>query len=152
MMGAILHQVHQPYRPRLLAAEREARMQVQDADRPGCARFAHWAGSSASQASMATSASGSSIVGAWPTPATSTSRARGSRSEEHTSELQSLMRTSYAVFCLKKKTTQNENNNQAERISYHNKQSYNYNHKVNKKQTTNVQTKSKHMLSEKLKQ
>src|SRR3546814_7062664 len=29
------------------------------------------------------------------------------RSEEHTSELQSLMRTSYAVFCLKKKTTSN---------------------------------------------
>src|SRR3546814_3208948 len=29
-----------------------------------------------------------------------------SRSEEHTSELQSLMRISYAVFCLKKKTTQ----------------------------------------------
>src|SRR3546814_3630255 len=28
------------------------------------------------------------------------------RSEEHTSELQSLMRSSYAVFCLKKKTTQ----------------------------------------------
>src|SRR3546814_10132988 len=27
------------------------------------------------------------------------------RSEEHTSELQSLMRSSYAVFCLKKKTT-----------------------------------------------
>src|SRR3546814_9052347 len=27
------------------------------------------------------------------------------RSEEHTSELQSLMRTTYAVFCLKKKTT-----------------------------------------------
>src|SRR3546814_2418600 len=27
----------------------------------------------------------------------------GNRSEEHTSELQSLMRTSYAVFCLKKK-------------------------------------------------
>src|SRR3546814_8746538 len=27
----------------------------------------------------------------------------GGRSEEHTSELQSLMRTSYAVFCLKKK-------------------------------------------------
>src|SRR3546814_5478316 len=30
-----------------------------------------------------------------------------SRSEEHTSELQSLMRISYAVFCLKKKKTQN---------------------------------------------
>src|SRR3546814_8983838 len=28
---------------------------------------------------------------------------RGGRSEEHTSELQSLMRISYAVFCLKKK-------------------------------------------------
>src|SRR3546814_7133797 len=33
------------------------------------------------------------------------SRSSGSgRSEEHTSELQSLMRTSYAVFCLNKKT------------------------------------------------
>src|SRR3546814_4822857 len=31
--------------------------------------------------------------------------AAGRRSEEHTSELQSLMRISYAVFCLKKKTT-----------------------------------------------
>src|SRR3546814_3330743 len=32
-------------------------------------------------------------------------RLNGIRSEEHTSELQSLMRISYAVFCLKKKTT-----------------------------------------------
>src|SRR3546814_4633059 len=31
---------------------------------------------------------------------------RPHRSEEHTSELQSLMRTSYAVFCLKKKNKQ----------------------------------------------
>src|SRR3546814_13528128 len=30
-------------------------------------------------------------------------RVEGARSEEHTSELQSLMRISYAVFCLKKK-------------------------------------------------
>src|SRR3546814_9639571 len=30
------------------------------------------------------------------------------RSEEHTSELQSLMRISYAVFCLKKKTNRNQ--------------------------------------------
>src|SRR3546814_11330185 len=37
------------------------------------------------------------------------------RSEEHTSELQSLMRNSYAVFCLKKK----HNNNEEEK---HNKQ------------------------------
>src|SRR3546814_3417021 len=32
-------------------------------------------------------------------------RRRERRSEEHTSELQSLMRSSYAVFCLKKKKT-----------------------------------------------
>src|SRR3546814_10461689 len=38
------------------------------------------------------------------------SRATGPRSEEHTSEPQSLMRISYAVFCLKKKNTQNTNN------------------------------------------
>src|SRR3546814_4189369 len=35
------------------------------------------------------------------------------RSEEHTSELQSLMRISYAVFCLKK----NKNNNRNDEIS-----------------------------------
>src|SRR3546814_8726524 len=34
---------------------------------------------------------------------------RHSRSEEHTSELQSLMRISYAVFCLKKKKTNTKN-------------------------------------------
>src|SRR3546814_9837805 len=33
----------------------------------------------------------------------------GFRSEEHTSELQSLMRISYAVFCLKKKKHKNQN-------------------------------------------
>src|SRR3546814_9405626 len=32
-------------------------------------------------------------------------QSRAQRSEEHTSELQSLMRISYAVFCLKKKNT-----------------------------------------------
>src|SRR3546814_5921088 len=42
------------------------------------------------------------------------------RSEEHTSELQSLMRISYAVFCLKKKKKKNEkqrirNNNKKHR-------------------------------------
>src|SRR3546814_3629089 len=35
------------------------------------------------------------------------------RSEEHTSELQSLMRISYAVFCLKKKKHENKNNKTA---------------------------------------
>src|SRR3546814_5848065 len=37
------------------------------------------------------------------------------RSEEHTSELQSLMRISYAVFCLKKKNT--TDNNETQRIT-----------------------------------
>src|SRR3546814_9765143 len=36
----------------------------------------------------------------------------GERSEEHTSELQSLMRISYAVFCLKKKNKENEEKNE----------------------------------------
>src|SRR3546814_3691979 len=39
------------------------------------------------------------------------------RSEEHTSELQSLMRISYAVFCLKKKT--NKQKNQTEMNTLH---------------------------------
>src|SRR3546814_7851285 len=57
---------------------------------------------------------------AWATPAVRSDRRRAAgrhsgsdrtdaastvRSEEHTSELQSLMRISYAVFCLKKKNT-----------------------------------------------
>src|SRR3546814_6330951 len=37
---------------------------------------------------------------------------RGERSEEHTSELQSLMRISYAVFCLKKKKHKKKNSKQ----------------------------------------
>src|SRR3546814_10454515 len=43
---------------------------------------------------------GRHAAGALPPP-----RLQVRRSEEHTSELQSLMRISYAVFCLKKKTT-----------------------------------------------
>src|SRR3546814_6757070 len=38
-----------------------------------------------------------------------TDEKKGKRSEEHTSELQSLMRISYAVFCLKNKKTQHHN-------------------------------------------
>src|SRR3546814_9642130 len=38
------------------------------------------------------------------------------RSEEHTSELQSLMRNSYAVFCLKKKTSNNNNTSPSTQI------------------------------------
>src|SRR3546814_8729025 len=40
-----------------------------------------------------------------------------SRSEEHTSELQSLMRISYAVFCLQKKNT-THNTNDKENTKY----------------------------------
>src|SRR3546814_8476277 len=43
------------------------------------------------------------------------------RSEEHTSELQSLMRISYAVFCLKKKKTHNHKP-QAHRSNIHQNQ------------------------------
>src|SRR3546814_7825839 len=52
---------------------------------------------------------GPSVIGVrelyWPTRTLAEQgiAAAGDRSEEHTSELQSLMRTSYAVFCLKKK-------------------------------------------------
>src|SRR3546814_1456146 len=54
------------------------------------------------------------------------------RSEEHTSELQSLMRISYAVFCLKKKTkthrniTQPNPNQSTKRMHSHN--NYNTTH------------------------
>src|SRR3546814_10063478 len=44
-----------------------------------------------------------------------------SRSEEHTSELQSLMRNSYAVFCLKKKKTQKNKHQQPTHNHKHNK-------------------------------
>src|SRR3546814_950761 len=46
----------------------------------------------------------------WSSPgprwATASASCASTRSEEHTSELQSLMRSSYAVFCLKKNKTQ----------------------------------------------
>src|SRR3546814_8614202 len=45
-----------------------------------------------------------SAVFALPEPKVGLAALAGGRSEEHTSELQSLMRSSYAVFCLKKKT------------------------------------------------
>src|SRR3546814_5066011 len=47
--------------------------------------------------------------GAAPVGGSTRSLGRRARSEEHTSELQSLMRISYAVFCLKKKKQSNHN-------------------------------------------
>src|SRR3546814_7783262 len=43
---------------------------------------------------------------------------REPRSEEHTSELQSLMRISYAVFCLKKKKTKKTRPKQHSKLNY----------------------------------
>src|SRR3546814_5364054 len=69
---------------------------------------------------MASSAMATSTVAPWPRRVMTAWRVcccgcllmagslggwHGTRSEEHTSELQSLMRISYAVFCLKKKNT-----------------------------------------------
>src|SRR3546814_6292594 len=48
--------------------------------------------------------------GIWPNWRSS-GEVTNARSEEHTSELQSLMRISYAVFCLKKKTTTHSKHN-----------------------------------------
>src|SRR3546814_7123906 len=56
--------------------------------------------SSPMTASLASPGGGQDAVGPIGTP-------RVNRSEEHTSELQSLMRISYAVFCLKKKKKSN---------------------------------------------
>src|SRR3546814_5581224 len=50
------------------------------------------------------------------------------RSEEHTSELQSLMRISYAVFCLKKKNTKKKSNVDNKKFTN------------NKKKTENIET------------
>src|SRR3546814_3876670 len=53
----------------------------------------------------------------WPSPCSpTTNRKEKRRSEEHTSELQSLMRISYAVFCLKKKI---QNTNQKHKSKRH---------------------------------
>src|SRR3546814_4850925 len=57
------------------------------------------------------------------------SRSEDVRSEEHTSELQSLMRISYAVFCLKKKKTKKKtiNTRQENRKDFQTKPTKKYN-------------------------
>src|SRR3546814_10899593 len=66
------------------------------ADRSGHGRWAGRAGSDDRFCGEAWPRAAVGRPGIW--------RGTGARSEEHTSELQSLMRISYAVFCLKKKT------------------------------------------------
>src|SRR3546814_2107155 len=77
------------------------------------------------------------VLAGLPTTSTLTSRLAFSdsalpRSEEHTSELQSLMRISYAVFCLKKKTQYNKND-----IIIHNNHIYTQDNNRNITHTTN---------------
>src|SRR3546814_10797319 len=58
------------------------------------------------------------------------------RSEEHTSELQSLMRISYAVFCLKKKTTYPPRTPREELLRLHKKRTFIYsNHHTRPRQS-----------------
>src|SRR3546814_4437000 len=76
----------------------------QSRSQPQSSTSSSYSGSSTSTTSTASStatASLSSIIILKST--TSQSSLLVTRSEEHTSELQSLMRISYAVFCLKKK-------------------------------------------------
>src|SRR3546814_7572191 len=73
----------------------------------GCASATSSANASSASPQLvggeADSASSRSRNASGIAPPASSSTASVSRSEEHTSELQSLMRISYAVFCLKKK-------------------------------------------------
>src|SRR3546814_3562157 len=76
---------------------------------------------SSAAAITAATVSGGIRLGVPPPKKIDESRRPGSkRSEEHTSELQSLMRISYAVFCLKKK----KNNRNNTTISIHTSQQY----------------------------
>src|SRR3546814_2281003 len=70
-----------------------------DPDNPGVGAYVE--GINATAAGEATNAIGD---GASAYGSGAGAFAEGARSEEHTSELQSLMRISYAVFCLQKKT------------------------------------------------
>src|SRR3546814_5178647 len=65
--------------------------------------------------------------------------ARPGRSEEHTSELQSLMRISYAVFCLKKKRKQ-QNKHVANRDTLRNLDTKKQQHTLNNTQPTSPPT------------
>src|SRR3546814_8165083 len=64
---------------------------------------------------------------------------RGWRSEEHTSELQSLMRISYAVFCLKKKTQapKAQTTNNKTKLHHNKKYTQPHTHTIQNKQKKN---------------
>src|SRR3546814_3928630 len=66
----------------------------------------------------------------------------GARSEEHTSELQSLMRISYAVFCLKKKKTKHTKQQKNYKNQSRNTKLTRYTHLTNTQTYTHKTTKS----------
>src|SRR3546814_4505826 len=85
----------EPHRPAIDLHDRPTRAGQ------ACARSRTIVGKAAAAACGAASSRDAHRIGI--APVAHAVAARGSRSEEHTSELQSLMRISYAVFCLKKK-------------------------------------------------
>src|SRR3546814_3361757 len=83
----------------------------------GRARLSMCASMADGQAVIARRRPDSSALKVTASPSSSAITAvRLPRSEEHTSELQSLMRISYAVFCLKKKKKQKQKKHQASTI------------------------------------
>src|SRR3546814_1146405 len=85
-----------PIRPEALAAMTAALAE------PGNASSVHGPGRRARRLIETARAQVAALADADPTWVIFTSGGTEARSEEHTSELQSLMRNSYAVFCLKK--------------------------------------------------
>src|SRR3546814_8988888 len=73
----------------------------------------------AGSAMLGAAAVARSALAALPEPAYPAGPGTAPRSEEHTSELQSLMRISYAVFCLKKKKQTNTKQYQTLNSQYH---------------------------------
>src|SRR3546814_6754297 len=85
-----------------VCAIRPRRIAAIDANRP------RWSAQApATQAPRATASASCGLQSHDQPPPQQHERDQQQRSEEHTSELQSLMRISYAVFCLQKKTTTN---------------------------------------------
>src|SRR3546814_1899304 len=83
------------------------RMKLPDTNR----RLARWSKNTSSGTRPGTATTRHPVARISRSDNSSKSGIPGLRSEEHTSELQSLMRISYAVFCLKKKIKTNNNKN-----------------------------------------
>src|SRR3546814_9431743 len=85
---------------------------------PICGAAHQYTATTTTTASTSFSATPTSLYAAYSASGTSSSASQltrpGPRSEEHTSELQSLMRISYAVFCLKKKKHTRDRDNRTQ--------------------------------------